>query len=236
MPCFDIGIIGLGPAGLSVLQRLLSRAQSLQYKKIRIALFEPNSPGCGVHSPFQDKCLSLHTIAGQADLFPQAEYFIHHGYQLKEDINSINGLSFFQWCREQKIKLNEFNQVVARNGQWLQKEACITARDVAKTDCLPRYLVGEYLTYCYWRLMSQVPEGVECVLCPFLVTDLESINVRDGQHYVLVHENKNIILKSIVLTLGYTGKKSTHFFPEIYLIKVCIILCLILNMCCRNIP
>ncbi|WP_299010678.1 FAD/NAD(P)-binding protein [uncultured Shewanella sp.] len=210
MPVFDIGIIGVGPAGLSILQRLLSRAKALPYKpnqKIRIALFEPNPPGTGVHSPTQSHFLSLHSTAIQADLFPQSEYFIHHGYQLKEDINSINGLNFFQWCREQKIKLNEFNQVVARNGQWVQGEACNAAREVAKTDYLPRYLVGEYLAYCYKILMNAAPENVECELFSFLVNDLELSGTSDYQGFIVVDEKKNIQLKSLILTLGYTGKR-----------------------------
>lgn len=207
MSSFDIGIIGLGPAGLSVLQRLLSRAQYQQHQKIRIALFEPNPPGTGGHSPSQSHLLTLHSAAIQADLFPQSEYFIHHGCQLKEDINSINGLSFFQWCRDQKIKLNEFNQVVVRNGQSLQREDCITARDVAKTDCLPRYLVGEYLTYCYKRLMNAAPDNVECELFSFLVNDLELSGTSDHQAFIVVGDKTNIKLKSLVLTLGYTGKR-----------------------------
>lgn len=71
-PPIKIAIVGLGPRGLSIFERLLSAAELLPDQYIDLAIFEPNKPGCGVHVVEQPGYLMLNTVAGQIGAYPDA--------------------------------------------------------------------------------------------------------------------------------------------------------------------
>ena len=93
-PLLKIAIVGLGPRGLSIFERLLSAAELLPDRYIDLAIFEPDKPGCGVHAVEQPGYLMLNTVAGQIGTYPDAA-------ALSELPKSTPrpGPDFLNWCR-----------------------------------------------------------------------------------------------------------------------------------------
>ena len=65
MPTIKVGIIGAGPRGLTVLERLVANERTKKSADITVYLFDPNEPGVGCHDPDQSDFLLVNTVAGQ---------------------------------------------------------------------------------------------------------------------------------------------------------------------------
>ncbi|MCR8998620.1 FAD/NAD(P)-binding protein [Rahnella perminowiae] len=63
------GVVGVGPRGLVVLERLTHYAQKYDIPML-ISIIDPQKPGIGVHSPSLPEYKMLNTVAGQITLFP----------------------------------------------------------------------------------------------------------------------------------------------------------------------
>lgn len=83
-----IAIIGVGPRGLGILERLLAIYKGFPDSgKIEILLIDPNQMGAGVHSTKQPDHLLVNTVACQITMF---------GDDTLEDLGSIRrGPIFF---------------------------------------------------------------------------------------------------------------------------------------------
>ena len=60
-----VGIIGVGPRGLTVLERIVANERLRKTTDLQIYLFDPNPPGVGCHDPEQEDHLLVNTVAGQ---------------------------------------------------------------------------------------------------------------------------------------------------------------------------
>jgi hypothetical protein len=69
MQRYSVTIIGMGPRGLSVFERIAAIAGSRQLL-LDIVLVEPGECGPGVHGMRQPQHLLINTIASQVTLFP----------------------------------------------------------------------------------------------------------------------------------------------------------------------
>jgi uncharacterized NAD(P)/FAD-binding protein YdhS len=137
----DIGIVGLGPRGLSLLERILALAPLAPGRRFNVVIFEPNEPGTGVHWRGQPDYLMLNTIACQLSMFPDCAAL--------GATEERPGPSFFDWCVMQNIRVDEDGVPCPEGG-----------RPVAETDFLPRRLLGEYLQWTFRYLMREVPQNV----------------------------------------------------------------------------
>ncbi|MDD9884474.1 MAG: FAD/NAD(P)-binding protein [Gammaproteobacteria bacterium] len=70
----SIAIVGAGPWGLAVLDRIVTRARLHSELDLRIDIFDPQEPGTGIHSPHQGEFLLLNTMAGQIDSFSSTHF------------------------------------------------------------------------------------------------------------------------------------------------------------------
>jgi uncharacterized NAD(P)/FAD-binding protein YdhS len=66
-----VAIIGCGPRGLSVLERVVAHAPRYE-DRLEVVVIEPGELGTGVHSPAQPDYLMLNSVAGQATAFGDA--------------------------------------------------------------------------------------------------------------------------------------------------------------------
>ncbi|GAB2710026.1 FAD/NAD(P)-binding protein [Kitasatospora kifunensis] len=64
----SVAIVGGGPRGLSVLERICGLPQT-SWDTLSIHLIDPNHPGSGTHYPSQPSYLLMNTIAGQVTMF-----------------------------------------------------------------------------------------------------------------------------------------------------------------------
>ncbi len=138
-----VGIVGLGPWGLCVLERLLTSYAGLESsgRRLKIHCFEPREPGAGVHATSEPEYLLLNTVCGQVSLFAGAE---RDGV-----LEQYQGKSFLDWIRSEGYTRGPDGPIRSSNG-----------RPIAATDFVPRALFGRYANWCYQRLVESLPEGV----------------------------------------------------------------------------
>jgi uncharacterized NAD(P)/FAD-binding protein YdhS len=141
-----IAIVGMGPRGLLVLERLLTLASAEPRLPVRIAVFEPGEPGVGVHVRGQPGYLMLNTVASQLSVFP--------------DLPSVAcgparpGPSLYDWCRSRDIRLDSRGQPCGT----------LDGRRVEQGDFLPRSLLGDYLHWSFERITADLPAHVSLVV------------------------------------------------------------------------
>ena len=141
-----IAIVGMGPRGLLVLERLLTLAEAEPWRPLRIAVFEPGEPGVGMHLRGQPGYLMLNTVASQLSVFP--------------DLPAVAcgparpGPSLYDWCRARDVRLDTRGQ----------PSAALDGRPVERGDFLPRSLLGDYLHWSFARITERLPAHVELVL------------------------------------------------------------------------
>ncbi len=141
-----IAIVGMGPRGLLVLERLLTLASAEPRLPVRIAVFEPGEPGVGVHMRGQPGYLMLNTVASQLSVFP--------------DLPSVAcgparpGPTLYDWCAARGTRLDGRGQPCAAPG----------GRPVEPGDILPRSLLGDYLHWSFARITASLPAHVSLVV------------------------------------------------------------------------
>ncbi|MFJ6217107.1 FAD/NAD(P)-binding protein [Streptomyces sp. NPDC092296] len=112
MTTVRIAVIGVGPRGLSVLERVVSHAR-LDGPPIELLLIEPGELGVGIHRVKQPDYLLLNTIASQLTIFSDE--------RMTPGAPVTRGPSFFQWCGERKHQVR-FDDFLPRRllGEYLQ--------------------------------------------------------------------------------------------------------------------
>jgi hypothetical protein len=141
-----VAIVGLGPRGLLLLERLLTLAGDRRQVPLNITVYEPGDPGVGVHDRTQPDYLMLNTVAGQLSVFP--------------DLPSVAcgpvraGPSLYGWCTARGIRLD-------RRGH---PSGAADARPVTPGDFLPRSLLGEYLLWSFERIRAELPTQVRLTI------------------------------------------------------------------------
>lgn len=74
MKAVSITIVGLGPRGLCVLERILSLAAHQPEQQVQIVVVNKGMPGRGVHGQFLSDRFLLNTVAGLLTLIPGGEF------------------------------------------------------------------------------------------------------------------------------------------------------------------
>lgn len=144
----DVGIIGLGPRGLGVLERLIALSKAIKHRRIRIHVFEPKRLGCGAHAQDLPDHLLLNTIAGQMGIFPDAAALPTESEDVTEERRD-----FLSWCVQNEVSINDRGQRVEDHG-----------RPVSFDDFLPRALLGDYLHDSFLYLAGNLPANVDLLV------------------------------------------------------------------------
>jgi uncharacterized NAD(P)/FAD-binding protein YdhS len=130
-----VTIVGLGPWGLAVLERLLAVAVAQGVADLVVDVVEPRRPGSGVYDPAEPQHLILNTPCGQ-----------HSMFGLRDPADPLHALTFHAWA-------------VATGHRWHGDECVVRSggREISPHDFLPRALMGRYLEDCYARLVDATP-------------------------------------------------------------------------------
>jgi uncharacterized NAD(P)/FAD-binding protein YdhS len=147
MKRYSITIIGMGPRGLSVLERIAAIARHRKLL-LDIAVIEPGECGPGVHSPRQPQHLLINTIASQVTLFP-APGTVRHAPVCATP-------SLTEWARQQGYR--RVGDQYHRLGH--SASAGGAGAEISERDYLPRSLLGEYLAWAYQQLAASLPAGI----------------------------------------------------------------------------
>lgn len=89
----SIAIVGAGPWGLAVLDRLVMTARRQPLQRFAVTLIDADDPGPGLHKPQQESFLLLNTVSGQIDSY-SARHFNEEPLP--------GAMPFLQWVRERR--------------------------------------------------------------------------------------------------------------------------------------
>jgi hypothetical protein len=190
MDRISICIVGLGPWGLCVLERVISRArrQPAPHTSIMVHVIEPGDPGVGVHARNLPDYNLLNTKCSHVSMFIEDHF---------PDIPSPEtGPNLLEWAHAQGYRLEEDGYTLTRSH----------GRDISPEDFLPRRLMGEYLSWFYQRMLEDIPPNVRYTLHPHHAVNVE----RDasGGEIVVLDNDERIKADHVFLTTGHTRNSS----------------------------
>lgn len=137
----QIGVIGGGPRGLAVMERILARfsKKHLQKrKKLSVAWFEDTVFGGGrIWNPYQTNALLMNTVASQLSAFPDESTGLQDGY--------LTGPTFIKWL--ESLASQDF----LRDDPALLAEA----KNVKPNGYTSRVLYGAYLCWAAQCLINK---------------------------------------------------------------------------------
>lgn len=137
----SVTIIGMGPRGLSILERIVAFARSAPHP-LHINLVDPGECGPGVHSPRLPQHLLINTLASQVTIFPFADAV--------EMPCACPAPSLTEWAREQGYR--RFGE------QFVKVDAgCAGGDGIGDADYLPRQLLGLYLAWACAQVIAAAP-------------------------------------------------------------------------------
>lgn len=186
-----IGIVGMGPRGLTVLERIVANERVRKSANIEIFIFDPHPPGVGCHDPEQEDYLLVNTVAGQITQFSDASV-LNAGPILE-------GPSFYQWLEEQRT--------TKAVGRW-------ASQPISPDNYYSRALFGRYLYWVYHYLAALAPSHVQINLVQESILNADRL-AEDS--WVLSTKSGSFCVKYLFLTTGHTkpaGKSATAFQPE----------------------
>ncbi|WLE59895.1 FAD/NAD(P)-binding protein [Burkholderia plantarii] len=137
-----VTIIGMGPRGVSVLERIGHYARTQpQAQKLIVNVVDPGECGQGTHTARQPHHLLTNTLADQVTIFPP------HSRAIDGD-----GPSFGDWARQQGYR--KFGSAChATGGEG--------GEAIDEQSYLPRQLLGLYFTWAYDRIAQRLPANIE---------------------------------------------------------------------------
>lgn len=179
-PITEVAIVGLGSWGLTVLERMVSRARTTGVEA-RIHVVEPSTPGGGVYGAGQPDYLILNNPCGQLSLYAAPDGSGTTEY----------GLGLFEWA-------------VARGYRWVGYELRIdpAGLPIEATDYLPRRVMGEYLTWFYSTLVASAPENIQIVAHPASAVDI--VTESGGRERVVLDDDSSVLVDHVIITSGHT--------------------------------
>ncbi|MET9225622.1 FAD/NAD(P)-binding protein [Lentzea sp. NPDC003310] len=180
----EIGLTGVGPRGLSVLERLCANASRTPDRSVRIHLVDPHlGSGGRVWRADQSQHLLMNTVASQVTMF------------VDESVDCVGpvvaGPSLHQWARVVALFLPGLPA-------WVREEALGLGPDTYPT----RAFYGHYLRWVLDHVITSAPANVSIVRHADTAVDLaddeaglQTLTLRSGERLAGLH--------AVVLALGH---------------------------------
>lgn len=195
-----IAIIGVGPRGLSTLERLIAqlKAASAPPATLRIHLIDPAQPGGKIWDPAQPKVLCMNTFAHGMTLFAEP------GATVSAPV--LEGPTIHEWVR---AALGFEGELDAPKRRFLLRHPAGDAvfnrferpelESIQPHSYLPRALYGYYLQWYYQALLDEAPDFVEVRHHRAAATEL----LRAGGRDLIILDNGEQLLADA--TIAVTG-------------------------------
>ncbi|GAA1927099.1 FAD/NAD(P)-binding protein [Streptantibioticus ferralitis] len=182
----DICIIGAGPRGLSVLERLCANARHTPTGAVTVHLVDPHPPGAGgVWRPDQSRHLLMNTVASQVTVFTDSSVEIDGPLE--------PGPSLYEWARF----LSLMDTADAYDDETLAE-----ARDLGPNTYPTRGFYGRYLEWVFRRVVRRAPEQLTVVVHRTRALGLDGPH-HAGQSVVLEDGTRLDGLDAVVLAQGH---------------------------------
>ncbi|MEU6406786.1 FAD/NAD(P)-binding protein [Streptomyces sp. NPDC046985] len=139
----EVCLIGAGPRGLSVLERLCAQERkSPRWDRLTVHVVEPDPPGAGrVWRPSQSRHLLMNTVACQVTVYTDASVAVEGPLE--------EGPSLYQWA-----KALGPSALTPGAGAPYDDETLAEARDLGPDTYPTRALYGQYLTWVFGRVTA----------------------------------------------------------------------------------
>ncbi|MFC5959543.1 FAD/NAD(P)-binding protein [Streptomyces pratens] len=175
-----VAVVGAGPRGTAVVERLLARlgaelgggsgVAGAAPAGLDLHVIEPHVPGAGrVWAPSQPDCLLMNTLAGHATAFPDAS--------VRMAGPPSSGPSLLEWSRRH-------------------------APGLAPHAYPSRALMGRYLSWAYRTITADAPPGVRVTHHPDRAVALT--REPDGRLRIALAGGGRVVADAVVLATGHT--------------------------------
>lgn len=189
MQLIKVAIIGMGPRGLTVLERMLEHARLLPPgKRLQVEIFDRRPLGEGVHDSRQPDHLLINTVSSQVTMFAPSSI-----------AGAGQGLSLVQWARLEGYR---------RIGGLFCRTNVDSSEPITDADHLPRSLLGEYLAWFFNHLAQQLPSNITLDPRPHNVVDLIPRPGREGYDVVLDNGDVSQVDYAVIAT-GHGNRQPT---------------------------
>ncbi|GGV08841.1 FAD/NAD(P)-binding protein [Streptomyces spectabilis] len=175
----SVALVGCGPRGLNVLERLVHRARTHGLRGT-VHVIEPGPLGVGVHHRGQPDYLRLHTPADRLTAFTDPHMV---------DGGGVAGPSLYAWARGRGLTV---------------REPTGDETPVRPDHHLPRAMLGEYLAWAAQTIVAAAPAGLRVLHHRATAVDVVPAVHRGGERVVL--NNGGVLgVAHVVLAVGHTG-------------------------------
>ncbi|WP_405557959.1 FAD/NAD(P)-binding protein [Streptomyces sp. NBC_01171] len=189
----EICVVGAGPRGVSVLERLLAQERkSPSRERLTVHLVDPSPPGPGrVWRTAQSPHLLMNTVASQVTLFTD------HSVDIVGPVE--DGPSLYEWARR-----------LAGTGT-AEESVAAEARSLGPDSYPTRAFYGHYLRWVFRRLLATAPAHITVRVHASRAVALDDTGpVPDGPQSVLLADGTELTgLDAVVLALGHLPNRPT---------------------------
>jgi uncharacterized NAD(P)/FAD-binding protein YdhS len=183
----QVAIVGLGPRGLSVAERLCANAESLLAygKELVIHLIDPHVfDGGQVWRSTQERVLLMNTVACQVTIFVDDT--------VDCDGPVVSGPSLYEWARS----------IALVGSPTVPEDTRVEALALGPDDYPSRPFYGRYLQWARDRIIWTAPPSVSFVSHKAIAVDVR--DTADGLQEIELGNGETISeLQSVVLALGH---------------------------------
>lgn len=186
-PIIPIAIVGMGPRGVTVLERLLEYAERIPaHVTLDITVFDTNACGEGVHRATQPDHLLINTVAAQVTMFaPQSR------------LGRDGSPSLVEWAQLDGYRVVDGAFRRLSNGD---------GRAINDADHLPRSLLGEYLGWIHARIVAALPPNVTLTHRRATVVDMVPL---PGGYEVIQQDGASQTAQFVFLATGHGQRRPT---------------------------
>ncbi|MEU6374357.1 FAD/NAD(P)-binding protein [Streptomyces sp. NPDC046909] len=202
----EICVVGAGPRGLSVLERLCANARGRrQGGPVVVHVVDPDRPGAGrVWRTDQSRHLLMNTVASQITLFTDASVRIEGPDE--------PGPSLYEWARFRTL-MGPFEGT-----EDLDDTTVAEARDLGPDSYPSRALYGHYLEWAFERVVRRAPERVSVRVHRARAVAVDDDPTEPPYQDVLLDDGTRLTrLAAVVLTQGHVPARMSSAEEELAL-------------------